>query len=181
MASYQLTCNLINTVSIEVFSSDASSGTPRTHSENSTLIPCQHWLFKSRLFSYSASILDDNNSVVCSMKRAGWFGYCYRIITSKGHYKFYRKWGEYFLKAVDSDGANAARTQRQAEAGAVFNNNMTSDFYSQGRRVSVMEEVEGFACQYRLSIESEDHKEALLIASCLLCLFRSNNGMAAGS
>ncbi|WP_455222333.1 hypothetical protein [Kaarinaea lacus] len=114
-----------------------------------------NYLYKSKLFSLSAVLEDENGNVLASLKRSGWLHLTFMLWTENESYKVEQKWGEVKIDSLSSE--------------IRYRTNMTIDFYDKtNKRVTVLSRVKKFGLLYKLSIKETEHYLALLMASCML-------------
>lgn len=111
--------------------------------------------FTSKVFSLSSKIKNDDGEVVSDLKRIGWLHLKFRLNSSFGEYKLEGRWGKFILTYIDT--------------GEEFENHFGVSFVGKnGSRVASINRLFGFRERLAVSINSELHGDALLMAICIL-------------
>ena len=114
----------------------------------------EQFYYKNKLFSLTSILVDQNENVVASLKRNSWWGLSFKLFTQQGEYDFHNK-------AFDSTLTSVTNNE-------VFRTNGSVEFYSKhGVPITNLTHIKNINLTYALTIHSNEHKIALIMASCL--------------
>jgi len=111
--------------------------------------------YKCKMFSLSSVLKDMQGEIIAQQKRSSWWRLVFEMQTEEGEYKFYEKFGAYYL---------------EHETGETFFTHNSMGFYNKYMKsVTDLKYTKKFGKMWELDLLTDKHQSAFVLASVTMC------------